>query len=524
MRRARTKQAVAGLVAAAVALAAGELLAALFGVPSLVVAVAGVIVDVMPGPIVRLSIDALGSSDKPALLITIVVATLAVGALLGPLAARVPRAGLVAFTVFGLVGFLAEVRDPLTSGLVAAVIAAGAVATGYAALRFLLHEGAQAEETSDDSDGTAGVVMPGRGVAGRRRFLAFAATTAGAAAVTAVAARRFSPTVDVEGQRRNVVLPPVEEGVAVGEVGLPVEGISPLITPNAEFYRIDTAFVVPRVDTESWRLRVTGMIDQPYEMMFDELLAMPAVEESITLACVSNEVGGDLVGNAIWRGVPLPDLLERAGVQDGATQIVGRSVDGFTAGFPTEAALDGRKAIVAYAMNGEPLPAEHGFPARLVVPGLYGYVSATKWLYEIRLTTLEEFDAYWIPRGWAKEAPVKTQSRIDVPRDGGTVRAGRSPVAGVAWGGIRGIRGVEVRITGDGDAEPVWHQARLSDALSRSSWRQWVVDDWEPAPGDYRVEVRATDGEGTPQTEERSVPPPDGATGLHGVTVTVSDA
>ncbi len=220
-----------------------------------------------------------------------------------------------------------------------------------------------------------------------------------------------------------------------------VPGLSPYVTPNADFYRIDTALFVPRVSADGWSVAVHGMVDHPFELTYDELLAMPMVEEPVTISCVSNEVGGDLIGNAVWRGVPLPTLLERAGVQPGATQIVGRSVDDFTVGFPTELALDGRTALVAVGMNGEPLPAKHGFPARLIVAGLYGYVSATKWLRDIVLTRLEDFDAYWVPRGWAKEGPIKTESRIDVPRGGASVAAGRVAVAGVAWAPTRGISG-----------------------------------------------------------------------------------
>lgn len=304
--------------------------------------------------------------------------------------------------------------------------------------------------------------------------------------------------------------------------GLEVPELTPLVVPNDRFYRIDTALTVPRVDVASWRLRVTGMVERPLELTFADLTAMPAIEESVTLSCVSNEVGGDLVGNAIWRGIPLRDVLSRAGVRAGATQIVGRSVDGFTAGFPTEVALDGRPAMIAFAMNGEPLPAAHGFPARLVIPGLYGYVSATKWLAEIELTTLEAVDGYWIPRGWAKQAPIKTQSRIDVPRQGATVRAGTTPIAGVAWGGIRSISRVEVRVRAQGNNSPgEWVEARLSEALSSSSWRQWVVE-WPASAGSYQIEVRATDGEGRTQTEQRQSPAPDGATGWHRVTVRVA--
>ncbi len=225
---------------------------------------------------------------------------------------------------------------------------------------------------------------------------------------------------------------------AVPAASLEVDGLSPLFTPNRDFYRIDTALAAPRIDLETWRLRVTGMVDQPLELSFDDLSNMRQVEADITLSCVSNEVGGDLVDNARWRGVPLAELLEQAGVRPGADQVVGRSVDGWTGGFPTAAALDGRDALVALGMNGEALPVVHGFPARLVVPGLYGYVSATKWLSEIELTTLEGFDGYWVPRGWSKLAPVKTQSRIDVPAGGARLAPGRHAVAGVAWAPIRG--------------------------------------------------------------------------------------
>jgi DMSO/TMAO reductase YedYZ molybdopterin-dependent catalytic subunit len=364
--------------------------------------------------------------------------------------------------------------------------------------------------------------MPGRGVADRRRFFQFAAAAGGGAAVAAFTGRELlGPSVDVESQREAVSLPPTN--IDIGVDGFEVEDLSPLITPNDEFYRIDTALVVPRVDASDWTLSFTGMVDNPFELTFDELVEMATLEEAVTIACVSNEVGDDLVGNAIWRGVPLADLLERAGVQDGATQVIGRSVDNFTTGFPTEVALDGRPAMIAIGMNGEPLPAAHGFPARIIVPGLYGYVSATKWLKEIELNTLEDFDAYWIPRGWAKQAPIKTQSRIDTPRSGRTREAGPLPIAGVAWGGIRSIERVEVRlISRDGNYESGWLEAELGEKLSQSTWRQWVVV-WDAIPGDYQVQVRATDGTGETQTEEEHKPAPDGATGWHTISLSIEE-
>ena len=287
--------------------------------------------------------------------------------------------------------------------------------------------------------------------------------------------------------------------------------------PNDGFYRIDTALIVPRVDVATWTVKVSGMVDKPLSFTYDQLAAMPIFEQYVTIACVSNEVGGDLVGNALWRGVHLRDVLAMAGVQPGATQIVGRSVDGFTVGFPTAWAMDpSRDPMIALGMNGEPLPVEHGYPARLIVPGLYGYVSATKWLAEIELTTLEAFDAYWVPLGWAKEAPILTQSRIDVPRDrrGGS-RSDRSPIAGVAWAPDRGISKVEIRID-----EGAWQPATLSAAISKATWVQWEVG-WNAPPGDHTIEVRATDGTGEVQTDQVTPPAPDGARGHHTIRVHV---
>jgi DMSO/TMAO reductase YedYZ molybdopterin-dependent catalytic subunit len=277
--------------------------------------------------------------------------------------------------------------------------------------------------------------------------------------------------VDVEAQREAVTLTPIAIAIDVGANGFEVEGLSRLVTPNDQFYRIDTALVVPRVDTADWTFSFTGMVDHPFELTFDELLDQSTIEEAVTLACVSNEMGGDLVGNAIWRGVPLAGLLERAGVQPGAIQIIWRSVDGFTTEFPTEVALDGRSAMVAVGMNGDPLPAAHGFPAGFVVPGLYGFVSATKWLKEIELNTWDGYDVYWIPRDWSKLVPIKTQSRIDTPCSGKAFDPGPLPIAGVAWGGILIVQRVEVRLTERGrDALPgEWMEAELGEAVSQST-------------------------------------------------------
>jgi DMSO/TMAO reductase YedYZ molybdopterin-dependent catalytic subunit len=294
---------------------------------------------------------------------------------------------------------------------------------------------------------------------------------------------------------------------------LVVEGLSPLVSPNGDFYRIDVELSVPHYSSLDWKLRVTGEVDAPYELTYDQLLAMPMVEEYVTLACVSNGVGGPLVGNALWLGVPLADVLARARPRPGADQVVGRSIDGFTTGMPTAAALDGRTAIVAVGMNGEPLPDAHGYPMRLVVAGLYGYVSATKWLTELQLTRFSAFDAYWVDLGWDAMAPVLVESRIDVPGKGRKVLAGRQVVAGVAWAPVAGISRVEVQVD-DG----AWADATLADAISASTWRQWTFP-WDATAGRHVLRVRATDGGGTVQTATQRDPFPNAATGYHQIAV-----
>lgn len=536
MGRQRQFDAIAGVLAAALALGIAELMAGLTGANSLIVGVGNFFVDHTPGSIVNVTIDTLGTNDKPFLLASVVVISLLLGALLGSVARGRRHVAIAAFAGFGLAGALAGARDPLSPTAVPFIVAGAAALVGWwsfgrlldgATLRIgpgpapatpwkLRAEGASPPEPP--------ATRPGVGLADRRRFLSFASAAVGGTAISTFVGRGvLGAGVDVEAQRRSIVLPAsrFESPPSVPELG--VLGQASFITPNDDFYRIDTALFRPRVDAGEWRLRIKGMVDRPYELTFDELLELASMEEVVTLNCVSNQVGGGLVGNAVWLGVPLATLLERAGVQEHASQIVGRSVDGFSAGFPTEVALDGRAAMVAIGMNGEPLPANHGFPARLVVPGLYGYVSATKWLKEIELTRLDLFDGYWIPRGWSKLAPIKTQSRIDVPRSGRATVAGLQPIAGVAWGGVRGIDRVEVRIALDGADAGEWQEARLGERLNQSTWRQWVLE-WDAEPGTYEIEVRATDGNGDTQTAERHAPSPNGATGYHRIRVRVEGA
>jgi hypothetical protein len=291
------------------------------------------------------------------------------------------------------------------------------------------------------------------------------------------------------------------------------------VVPNGDFYRIDTALSVPQVSKDGWTLRVHGMVDRELELTFADLLARPMIERPITLSCVSNRIGGNLVGNAVWQGVRMKDVLDEAGVDPEATQVVSRSVDGWSCGSPTSVIMDGRDAMLAIAMNGEPLPPEHGYPVRLVVPGLYGYVSATKWVTEIEMTRWEDFDGYWVPRGWAKEGPIKTMARIDRPRNGRDLAPsadGVVDIAGLAWAVHRGVSKVEVRLD-DGE----WRECELAGVPSDDTWRQWRYR-WEDAsPGEHRVTARAYDGDGDPQPVGPKDVAPDGAEGYHSVRFTV---
>ena len=529
----RGRLALAGAAGAAVALGVAELVSGLSGGDhSLLTAVGTSFVDRFSGPLKEPAIRLFGTADKPALAIGIVVVALALGAVVGVLGARRRWLAPVAFGIAGMVGVASAVADPLASVPFAVAGAALGVLAGVATLRALSRLAVGRPAIATTRTVTTRTVTeprieyPSDRRADRRQFFGWAGAAGAFAVVAGAAGRAAGSRSNVEAARSTITLPrptgttiapSPADGMLGVETGTGAGKLSPYLTPNDAFYRIDTALLTPQVDLASWRLKVDGLVDRPFELSYADLLAMPQVEEVVTLSCVSNEVGGELVGNASWTGVPLATLLERAGVQAGAGQLVGISVDGFTAGFPASAATDGRVALVAVGMNGEPLPADHGFPARLVVEGLYGYVSATKWLSEIRLAPWEGVDGYWIPRGWAKEAPIKTQSRIDVPR-GTAVPAGRVPIAGVAWAPGRGISKVEVQV----DDGP-WQEARLGEVRSDATWRQWMLP-WDATPGSHRLRVRATDGSGRTQTEAETRPDPDGATGWHQRTVVVVDA
>ncbi|MFZ0627241.1 MAG: molybdopterin-dependent oxidoreductase [Acidimicrobiia bacterium] len=513
MSSTRTRDGLSGIGAAGLALGVSELAAGLVGgFPSLIQGLGNWVIDIVPKSVKDVAIQLFGTHDKLALVIGIVVVTLLIGGLVGVLARSRFGIAIGVFLAFAVVAAWAAARDPGTSLGVAIIPAGLAAITGLGTLQWLYDRGDRGAPES----GEAAAISAGS----RRSFLIGFGAVVGLAVISAGVGRtlldRARRTVAGRGEVQlpspAVALP---EAPAAAELGVP--GLSPIITPNPDFYRIDTALSVPRVDLQEWSLSIEGMVDHPYTISYYDLLDLRMEEIDVTLSCVSNRVGGNLVSNARWLGVPLTEVLDRAGVQPDAEQIVGRSVDDFTVGFPVEAAYDGREAIVAVGMNGEPLPFEHGFPARLVVAGLYGYVSATKWLSSIELKTWDEFDAYWVPRGWAKEAPIKTQSRIDTPANGERLEAGTIPVAGVAWAPNRGISKVEVQLGTDAD----WVEAELSQPLSDDSWIQWVAD-WDAQPGTHELQVRATDGDGNTQTDEILPPAPDGATGWHRVRVTVA--
>ena len=351
----------------------------------------------------------------------------------------------------------------------------------------------------------------------RRHFLLVSGAAAGGAAVAAFAGRELNARQSVTQARAALRLPAPAEPAPPLPAGtdLHIPGLSSFITPNSTFYRVDTAIVLPEVDPQKWQLHIHGMVDREITMSFAELLRKPLIEHYVTLTCVSNPVAGPYIGNAKWLGASLASIIREARPQAGATQLLCTSVDGFTSGTPLQAVLDGPDALLAIAMNGTALPVEHGFPARMVVPGLYGYVSATKWVTDIHVTTYATQTSYWAQRGWSQQAPIKTESRIDVPLSGATISPGRTAVAGVAWAQHKGIDAVEVRV----DQGP-WHEATLAAVPGIDTWRQWVWY-WDATPGNHVIEARATDDTGYTQTAVQAPPPPNGATGYPSITATV---
>jgi len=497
-----------GIVAGALTLGVATLLAGLMtrvglatGTPSPVIAVGGAFVDSTPSWLKDFAISTFGTYDKLALLVGMAVFLTAVCAVIGIVGARRHTAGLVAFVVIGSIGALAVATRPRSGSFDILPTMIG-TAAGLWALSTLWQQAVK---------GDKGTMLE------RRRFLLVGAGVAAAAATAAAFGRALEGKAAQAAESRSAIRLPkaVKPVVVPAGAQLDVKGITPYIMPNADFYRIDTALVVPQRDTAGWSLKVHGMVDQEVTINWATLLAKPMQDALVTLMCVSNEVGGDLTGNAVWTGWPVRELLKMAGPKAGADMVLSTSSDGWTAGTPLSVLTDDRNALIAIAMNGQPLPPEHGFPVRLVVPGLYGYVSATKWLTELKVTRFADDQGYWTPRGWSARGPVKTESRIDVPRSGDRVSAGKVAVAGIAWAQHRGIKAVEVQV----DDGP-WQPARLAEEPTIDSWRQWVLP-WDAVKGSHTITVRATDAEGAVQTRTEAPPAPDGATGWHTITVNV---
>jgi DMSO/TMAO reductase YedYZ molybdopterin-dependent catalytic subunit len=506
--------ALAGLASLAAGLAIAEVVAATSRTfQSPVLDVADRVVDGVPQSVKRIAIRWFGTNDKTALLVGIGSVLVLYAAVVGIVALGRHRiVGVAGVVAFGVAGAYASQTTRRAAPFVAitpsvlGAIAAGAVLLG---LRRALNR--PASEKPPVSPSIAKLTPNDR-----RRFLAAAGLTTLGAVVVGAGARKVDTRSSATASRRRVSLPTPKSKLspAPQTITADVAGIAPFFTPNSDFYRIDTAITVPQVSADSWSLKVGGMVKRPMTLRYADLLDREIVEADITLTCVSNEVGGRLMGTARWLGIRLDTLLKEVGVSADADQIVGRSVDGYTCGFPVSA-LDGRDALIAIGMNGEPLPLAHGFPARLIVPGLYGYVSATKWLTEIELTRFDRFDQYWVKRGWVDNAPIKVQSRIDTPHGLAKVDAGTVAVGGVAWAQTRGISAVEVRID-----EGEWQPATLAAELNDVTWRQWSFA-WNAMPGRHAVAVRATEKNGPIQTDQRSEPFPSGATGQHSIVVIV---
>ena len=536
--------AVAGVLTAAVAMGVGQLVAGLtVAQSSPVLAVGQAAIDLTPLPVKDFAISTFGANDKNALLVGILVILAAFAAVIGILAVRRLALGLAGLAVFACIGLAAALTRPTATVAYVIPTLVGAAAGAFALTRLVraAHGLDSRPSRSAGASTPASELKPpdlpeatpapassftflpnpddrgaSRGPA-RRRFL----TTSGVAVVTAAAGalvgRELITRHNVSAARAAlrfpkpaVAAPPLPPGA-----NLNIPGLSSFITPNGSFYRVDTALLLPQVDPTTWQLRIHGMVQREVTLTFDQLLRRPLIENYITLTCVSDPVGGPYVGNARWLGASLADLIRQARPLAGADQLLCTSVDGFTSGTPLQVVLDGRDALLTVAMNGQALPVEHGFPARMVVPGLYGYVSACKWVTDIEVTTFASAYAYWATRGWSQQAPIKTESRIDVPVSNSTIAPGRTPVAGVAWAQHKGVAAVEVRV----DTGP-WQQARLAAVPDIDTWRQWVWE-WDATPGTHVLEARATDATGYTQTAVQAQPPPNGASGYPSAAVVV---
>ncbi|MBM3827379.1 MAG: molybdopterin-dependent oxidoreductase [Actinobacteria bacterium] len=511
----RWAAALAGLASGAVAVTTGMIVATFADRPSPIDAVGGSFIDRTPRWLKELAIDWFGTNDKTALRAGIVIVLAATSIGLGVVSRHRVRPMLVGIAVFAIVGALATGERPGSNALSVIAPFVGALVGSWATLLLFGRVRTMWFDAHRPRESRVPLGWD------RRRFIGTtAAVGASSVVLGAVARRGESDRLRRVEEQRQSSLPDVDPANAdtvaadIDFSGLD-NGETTYITPNDDFYRIDTALSFPTVDLDAWRLRIGGMVDNEIELSYDDIAALTQIERTITICCVSNEVGGPYVGNATWQGVLLRDLLDLVGVREGAEQLFSRSIDGWTCGFPIDLARDGRDAMLAIGMNGEPLPLVHGFPARLIVPGVYGYVSATKWIESIEINRWSDAEGYWVPRGWAREAPIKTQSRIDVPRRGEKLIPGATKIAGVAWAQHTGIAKVEVRVD-----EDEWIEATLSEDLTDDAWRLWSVD-WNASGGRHRIQVRATDKSGYTQTEEVASVAPDGATGWHTRTVDV---
>jgi DMSO/TMAO reductase YedYZ molybdopterin-dependent catalytic subunit len=510
---ARDKKALAGVAAAAVALGVTQLVAVAFGPEADArTAVGSAVIDLTPGPVKEFAIQTFGTADKLVLSLAVLAVIGVIAAVAGAAESRRVPVGSAAIVLAGIAGCAAVLSR---AGATMADVVPTLVGTicGVAVLR-LLTSGRFTDEPEPADAPADAKDSPDRG----RRLSLVTFGLLGAGAVSGVAGVVLSRMLSsVSGDRDAFALPPVDVSAPPVPPTVQPKGVAlpSFVTTNADFYRIDTALTVPQLSRADWELRIHGMVDREVTYRFEDLDRFEVVEKLVTLTCVSNPVGGDLIGNASWTGYRVRDLLAEAGVHDDADMALSMSIDGFTAGSPVDALTDNRDSLLAIGMNGQPLPTEHGYPARLVVPGLYGYVSATKWVVDIELTRFDRAQAYWTRLGWSARGPIKTESRIDVPRSGQEVASGAVTFGGVAWAQNRGVRGVEVRID-DGE----WQPAELGASYSNDTWRLWSFG-WQATPGPHTITVRATDNTGYTQTSDIADPVPDGATGWHTVSFSV---
>jgi DMSO/TMAO reductase YedYZ molybdopterin-dependent catalytic subunit len=504
---------LAGVVAGGAGLATSYLTANLMNIREApVVAVAELVIRHTPGQVAEEGIDTLGHHDKPALVAGILVILTVVFAVAGWQARRrwwLATVLLVGIAVVGVVAVLSYKNTEITDAFPVLV----GLATWLLVL-FVLAERLRHIEVLPDSEApTEDAPYPPLTVEqrhSRRAFLIGAGSVAVVAAVTGYVGRLAGRSRrEVERARRLLRLDGVTKPSAPADAKVGVSGITPWVTPADDFYLIDTAVIVPTIKPEDWSIRIHGMVEKEVVLTFEDLVARDKTESWVTLNCVSNEVGGNLIGNAWWSGVRVADLLAEAGPSSDADAVLQTSDDGWTCGTPLEALTDDRDAMLAIAMNGDPLPIEHGFPVRTLVPGLYGYVSACKWVVDMEVTRFDKITAFWTDKGWSEMGPVKMSSRIDVPRNGHDVEAGSVTFAGIAWSQHTGISGVQVSVD-DGD----WHSAILAGVPSDDTWVQWKAM-VEVEPGDHKVKVRAVDKTGLPQTGEEQDVLPDGSTGWH---------